>query len=442
METSGLIDSNASDSGGTVLSRSTWTLADQGLSSLFSLVTGLAAARALSSAEFGVFATLFTSLLMVRGLVKAVALDPITIRHAGPSSETQTGYAWAVTLGAASAGMVVALGASAAWNAVSPRMALSAGLALSFLLAIDTSRMLDIAAGRPGRAAQTSAVLLAAAVAVLGYCWNRSLGLASLLDLLAMAGLLALVARRPRWGDRSGPNQVRRWLAEQWSLAGPLLLELLSNTGALALGVYLLAGLDLLEAGAYRAATMVAGPLYMLYTGITQLVMTEASRPDAITTVTGGPRRDMGLVVARRSLMLSAASAAAYYVAVYLVRDTLGSMLKITDPAHVGTFSAIVIMAALNIPSYVVTGLLRALSRARLLLTVRIISLVPVVASTFYGAFHGGAVGLIRYGIYAEILNLPLWCACLVVGVRYRRQMAGSDPTAPGDSAANDPTPA
>lgn len=406
------------DDGRSVLFRSLWTLFDQGLSSLFSLVAGFAAARALSGEDFGVFATLFTSLLVARGIVKAVTLDPITIDHAGPEAERFAGHATAVTLATAATGGLVALVVATASPRVSAPLALSCGAALLSLLAVDTSRMLDIAAGVPLRAALTSGTLAATGLAVLGYTWSNPLGLAPLVGLLAAAAGSALLQRRRRWGRPPNPRVLASWLRAQRALAVPLLLEFLSNTGAIFLAVYLLAAIDLTEAGAYRAANMVAGPLYMIYVGIGQVVMTEAARAKP-TAGSGGS--DLGTRVATWSLVLSVVAAAAYLVVVHLTRNTIGDLLRITRPEHLGTFTGAVLLGLFNAPSFVAAGLLRAVSRTRLLLVIRLISLVPVLTAVIAGAIAAGAAGTVRYGIIAELVNLPLWLAALAVGYRSRR---------------------
>lgn len=409
-----------------MLARSSFTMADQGLSSLFSLVAGVAAARAVSPEEFGLFAALFTTLLLARGVVKATALDPITIRHAGMKAWTQAPYAWAVTGATVSLG----IGLSFAATALSPRMtmttALGASAALATLLAVDTARMLDVASGQPERATLSSGVLLAGGVCVLGTSWGRAMGLPALLGLLAAAGAVALAVRRPPAKGRVTPRMLKDWAGEQVPLSGPLLLEYISNVGALLLATYLLAAIDLTEAGAMRAANMVSGPLYMLLTGIGQVVMTEASRPDAVRPATAGRRRrDAGITVAQRSLALSAIVTAAYFIVVLISRDDIGRALKITDPAHHATFTGVVVLAGLNIPSFVAAGLLRAARQARLLLGVRLLSLVPVVTATILGALNDGAAGVVRYNVWAESINLPLWTLVLAIGVRARRRGGG-----------------
>ena len=172
-----------------------------------------------------------------------------------------------------------------------------------------------------------------------------------------------------------------------------------------------------------RAANMVSGPLYMLLTGITQVVMTEASRPDAIGDPAGSRRRrDAGITVAQRSL--APVGPGHRRLLRRRARDPGRdrSALKITDPAHLTTFTGVVILAGLNIPSFVAAGLLRAAHQTRLLLVVRLISLVPVVTATVLGAIDGGAVGVVRYNVWAESINLPLWCFFLVQGIRSRRR--------------------
>lgn len=422
--------SQGDDDGRSVLFRSAWTLFDQGLSSLFSLVAGFAAARALSGEDFGVFATLFTSLLVARGVVKAVTLDPITIDHAGPQAERFAGHATAVTLATAATGALAALAVAAVSPRVTVTLALSCGAALLTLLAVDTSRMLDIAAGVPLRAALTSGTLAAVGLAVLVYTWSNPLGLAPLVGLLAAAAGAALAQRRRRWGSPPGPRALVSWLKAQRALAVPLLLEFLSNTGAIFLAVYLLAAIDLTEAGAYRAANMVAGPLYMIYVGIGQVVMTEASRAKPTAAGSGPESRsgsgsggtDLGARVATWSLILSIVAAAVYLVVVHLTRDTIGDLLRITKPEHLGTFTGAVLLGLFNAPSFVAAGLLRAVARTRLLLVIRLISLVPVLTAVIAGAIAAGAAGTVRYGIIAELVNLPLWLAALAVGYRSRRR--------------------
>lgn len=413
------------------MSRSTWILLDQGLSSLFSLVFGFAAARALSAEHFGLFATLFTSFLLARGVIRSAALDPITIRTAGRRTADEAGFALATTFGVAGGATILAVMASPLVSSLTLDTALATGPALLTLLLIDTSRLLDIAAGRPRRAVESGVILLAGSLAILGVAWARPVGLVGLLLATALSGFVTLALRQPLRAPLPPPGAQLRWLAAQWRLAAPLLMEFLTNFGALFATVYLLAAIDLAEAGVLRAAQMVAGPLFMLFTGITQVVMTEGSRQMAAHPMpVAGPSeaadrlRAVNLTVqlARRAFALSAAVALGYLTAVALGQDLLASALKVTDPAHRGIFTGIVVLAGLTAPSYVAGGLVRALSRPELLLTARLVALVSILTSSIYGSFHGGATGVVHYGLVAEAVNIPLWTLAAAAATRSRRR--------------------
>lgn len=419
------------DAEGTVLGRSTWILVDQGMSSLFSLVLGFAAARALSAEHFGLFATLFTSLLLARGVVRAAALDPITIRAAGPRTHLESGYALAATAGVAIAVAVMGLLATPFVSSLTAGAAAAGGAALVGLLLIDTSRLLDIAAGRPRRAAESGLILLVGGTAMLTLSWARPIGLTALLGLTVLMSMITLALRRPMQGPAPSLPGLARWLIAQWRLAAPLLLEFLTNFGALSATVYLLAAIDLTEAGVLRAAQMVAGPLFMLFTGITQVVMTEGARQ---MVAHAGPSGDEAERAAHRhalartvrlatiALALSAVVALGYLGAVALTRDALADALKMSDPGHFSALTGIVVLAALTAPSFVVSGLVRALSRPELLLKARVTALFSISAASAYGAFHGGAAGVIHYGVLAELVNLPIWATSAYVAIRSRRR--------------------
>lgn len=416
---------------GTLLSRSTWILVDQGLSSLFSLVFGFAAARALSADHFGLFATLFTSFLLTRGVIRSAALDPITIRTAGRRTADEAGFALATTFGVAGGATLLAVLASPLLSSLTLATALAVGPALTALLLIDTSRLLDIAAGRPRRAVESGVLLLAGSLAILGVATVTTVGMVGLLLLTALSGVVTLALRQPLRAALPSPKALARWLAAQWRLAAPLLMEFITNFGALFATVYLLAAIDLSEAGVLRAAQMVAGPLFMLFTGITQVVMTEGSRQMAAHPLpVSGPAeaadrlRAVNLTVqlARRAFALSAVVALGYLAAVALGRDLLSSGLKVTDPRHSEIFTGIVILAGLTAPSYVAGGLVRALSRPELLLKARLIALLSILAASTYGSFHGGAVGVVHFGMLAEAVNIPLWALAAAAATRSRRR--------------------
>ncbi|MFV0260001.1 MAG: hypothetical protein ACK5PP_16310 [Acidimicrobiales bacterium] len=379
--------------------------------------------------QFGLFSTFFTSFLIGRGILRALVLDPVAMAHTGARANQVRAVGVSVSLGLSLTAAAVGLVAAALLDIVPWTVGLAAGPAAFALLLIDNSRLFDIAAGRPQKAVVTSGVLVATGLGLLALSSVANLNLAGLLTVTALGAVLALSLRRNSVVMPASLPVTRAWLADHRIIVGPLLTDFLANMGVVYSGVYLLAFLDLREAGTLRAAQMVAAPLYMLFVGITQIVMTEGARE---------PERGPAHVarLARRALLFSVLASALYLLAVFVGRDVIVAGLGATGEASMTAILAMGVLAALTAPAAAVTGLLRALQQPGLIVRARLLTAVPIGLSTLVGAFHGGAAGVILYGIGAQIVSLPVWWWVAKRGMR--TASAATEPS-PQTRAATSP---
>ncbi|MFV0523552.1 MAG: hypothetical protein ACK5RL_03535 [Acidimicrobiales bacterium] len=412
-----------------LLGRSAAVLVDQGFSSVFNLLLGFAAAQQLPPVQFGLFSTFFTSFLIGRGILRALVLDPVAMTVPGRDANRVRSVGVSVCVGLSALALAVGLMAAALLDVVTWPVGVAAGPAALALLLIDNSRLFDIAAGRPQKAVATSGILTAAGAAMMLLSRFVALGLAGLLTVIAGAAVCALDDRRQSVAQPAPPGPTGAWLASHRVVVGPLLIDFLANMGVVYSGVYLLAFLDLREAGTLRAAQMVAAPLYMLFVGITQIVMTEGSRESG-----HGP--DGVVRLARRALLFSIVASVLYLIVVFAGRDLLVTALGATGEASLTAILAMGVLAALTSPAAAATGLLRALRQPGLIVRARIITAFPIALSTLVGAFHGGAAGVILYGIGAQIVSLPVWWWVSVHGVRTSMATERAALTVPAGSGA------
>lgn len=402
--------------------RVTWTIVDQGLSSLSNLGLGLFAAHSLGLAGFGAFGLIYTTYLLFVGCSRALCSFTVMSRFSADLRSEPPG-SLAQALGAL---VLISLPAALGCVLVAPLVSgvlrgclLALAVCLPGLLLQDGMRFVFFARGEPARAALSDfiwAVGLAVAFGVLVVSarptpanllltWGAVGTLAGLISL----GLASLV---PRVSGGLG------WMRRHFDLGGYYFLEFLADTGSVPVATYALGALvSVPAAGAFRGAQLVLGPLTLLFIGGRNAAIPEGARMD---------KSDAS--IRRLALRMTAGLTAIslLYVGLLLaVPAPLGRAIMGDIWPAVHTLLLPLGLAWITaVPQFAVSSCLKVLQDASGSLRASM-SVVPMtLAGGIGGAWAGGAVGA-SYGLLiANLLAAVSWWYFLNRSLARRREAA------------------
>jgi hypothetical protein len=368
-----------------------WGLADQALSSLSNFVLGVFVARAVLPADFGAFGLGLATYWVGLNVSRAIATQPLVIRHSGDSRER-----WRVAAsGAAGAAMVVGVvgGLACAVVGLLTRDALAEaflaiGLSLPGLLIRDHWRFALFAEGRGGAALVNNflmSLLLFAGLAAIAISGDSSV-LRPMLAWGAAATVAAVIAS-VQGGAMPRPAHAARWWREHRDLGSRYVAEVTAGMGASQLALYGIGGIAGLAAvGALRAADIVLGPLNIVLQGI-QLV----AIPEGVRLLRTSAQRLRGACAALAA-GLSALALVWGWLAL-AVPSEIGAVLLGSNwtPARSVLLPMTLALAGTGATTGALVGL-RALAAANRSLRARLISSSVVLAGAITGAAAGGAM--------------------------------------------------
>lgn len=263
-----------------------WGVADQAVSSVGNFLLGAYVARELGARELGALALAFLAYAVVQNLSRALATDPLTVRHS-----TSTAAEWRAAVRASTAVALLVGTAAGAASAVLGGVLLgpdhTVGVALLALAAglpgltlQDSWRYAFFCVGR-GRQAFANDVVWTLLLA-LGLGIEDALGLVSVAWAVATFGATAWLA------GGYGVLQARvvptlrhawAWLRHTRELGPRFVIENLTlSLGSQLRSVVLAATAGLSQVGAIRGAEMLVGPVAALLMGIAQVAVPETVR--------------------------------------------------------------------------------------------------------------------------------------------------------------------
>jgi O-antigen/teichoic acid export membrane protein len=387
--------------------RAIWSLTDQGLSSASNLAVGIVAARNLGVEQFGGFGLAFTSWSLVAVVARGLISDPLLVRFsAQPERRTQAGAAVAgaaVVYGAiAAVGYLIAgvvLGGSIGWGLI------GLGITMPGLLLQDAWRYVAFSDARPQLAVLVDLAWTAGLAATLIVLSTRdALTVGSILWAFGasatVAGALGCALFR-RWPDLRGSWA---WVRDNRDLGLRFVTEYLTSVGGSYLTIYglgVIAGLS--AVAAVRGAQLFFGPINVLFTGISLVLVPEgvrlASRSKPLF------RRFMVAAAVGLTVLASVWLAFGLVIAPETGRVLLGSswveMRSILLPYGIGLASGGVLGAAF-------VGL-RALGDAKGSLRARIRTLPLVIVIPTIGAVVSGSWGYSVGFAIASCVAAAMW---------------------------------
>ncbi|MFJ9844248.1 hypothetical protein ACIRYZ_28085 [Kitasatospora sp. NPDC101155] len=373
-----------------VLSRVSWGLADQAVTSMINFAVGIYVARELGVHAFGVFSLAWLTYGVVLNVSRGLATDPLMVRFSGvpeaawrAAAARSSGAALAVgtTLGAVC--LLVGLGLG---GDVGPAFA-CLGVALPALLLQDSRRFAFFAAGTGQKAFANDLVQGVALVPAMVVAARVGTVAAFLLAWGAAAAAAAGYGFLQS-GVRPRVTEARGWLREQRDLGSRYLVENVSLSGAGQLRAYGLGAIAGVGAvGAVRGAELLQGPFLALLMGLSLVTVAEAARVLRRT-----PHR-----LGRFCFLLGGGQAGAallWGTALLLMPDRVGELV-LGDVWH--TASQLILPATLGVAgaglgSGAAAGL-RALAAARRSLRCQLFASACYLGGGLGGAALAGTVG-------------------------------------------------
>lgn len=396
-----------------------WGLGDQAVSSLTNFLVGVAAARALGPADFGLFGLAWVTFGLVLNVSRGLASDPLVVRFSGPPDarwRVAVRRSTATALAVGGVGGLVCVGVGLVLGEGHGAAFVGLGAVLPFLVLQDCWRFAFFAAGR-GRDALVNDVI-----------WGLALVPALLLAERHPAAVWFVVA----WGVAAGlaaavgavqarllPDLagVRDWVRDHRDLGPRYMVENLCQSGSGQARMYGLAAITGAAAvGTVRGGELLVGPFMAVLMGVALVAVPEATRVVAheigrlrtFCLLVGGTQWAAALLWGLGLLFLLPDAAGAYL---------LGAVWPLAAPLIVP--ATLAVMSA-GLSSGASTGI-RALGAAALGLRAQVTASVLYVVGGLVGAVLDGAQGS-AWGVAAgTFAGVGIWWWSLGVAIRRHR---------------------
>lgn len=389
--------------------RASWGLADQALSSLSNLAVGVLVARSGSVADFGVYALAFGGYTIALNVSRAVATEPLSVRHSGdrsPAWERAVRASTATALFAGLMGMVVGLAIALFPGVPSKGVLLAFALTLPGLLLQDAWRWAFFVVGEGQKAFLNDLIWLLGMGAIFGGLYLTDSATAFTLTLgWGLGAVIAAAAGRFQAGVAPRRQLIKEWLLTHRDLTPKYVGEMLAVSGTIQvymLGITVAAGL--VATAGIRGAQVLLGPVNVLNQGIRMIAVPEAAR-----ALKHSYRR---LWLVGLAISLGVGSGALAWGAVFLLLpEAVGNYLLgpgVWAQART-VLVPVILLQALGASNAGAFAILRALTAATRGLRVRLISSIILITTGVGGAFLEGPKGAAWGLAVASFCTLLLW---------------------------------
>jgi O-antigen/teichoic acid export membrane protein len=390
-----------------VASRAGWNLIDQAVSSLSNFGLSVVIARAVDIRQYGAFAVAYAVFTLLLGLERTLVSQPLSIRYTNSSPVVFRRHARraagaAILAGLVSAVLVACLGGPLSGGSLS---LYAIAVLMPGLFLQDSWRTIFICRGDPRKAALNDAVWTVLMFPVLIILIH--LGYSKPWQLVAGWGVTGWIAAIVGIVQARLFPQLRKAWSWAWghrALSGFLAAEQLSAYGSLQIALLIVAGLGgRADAGAFRGAQTLLGPMNMLALGGMAFVVPEFVRTKGLST--------QGRI--RAALAFSSALATidlAWGLVLNFIPNRLGTLAlgatwfrahELIIPLTVGLAALAFALGPLTALQSV--GRVREAFRVSVLLAPLL--LVGTVAGLHFGGVRGAAWGMAS----AQWLVVPVW---------------------------------
>ncbi len=389
--------------------RISWTLIDQGISSLTNLLVGLAVASSTTQEEFGAFGAAFLAYLLAMGAARAAITEIIAIRHTASDPDTYRSIARNAVGASLAAGVLAAIPVAAvALRSTGPLRdsLLMLCIALPGLLGQDAWRYVFFAQQAPKRAALNDGAWALAQLVPIGIIITLGSPSAALLILVwGLSAWFAFGVGCMQFRALPSPISGIGWTLRNLRVGGGHLLGDWAASHGLArvtdIGVAVVLGLETLAA--YRGATFLVGPLTILFTGASSFIVPEGSL--AFRT---RPERLQPLLRAAAGFLFAASLV--WITALTVLPDAIGArLLGDTWPAS----SKLLLWVSLTLPSAALINVavagIRTVGAVERGLRLRLATTPFMSGATFAAAALGGVGAMVRTDAAVTAAFAFLW---------------------------------
>ncbi len=388
--------------------RARWSLVDQALSSLTNMAVSVFVARVVGPNEFGAFALAFATYLLALNAGRAFASQPLVIRHSASPADVR----WLATLGSTGAAVILGITVAIPLGIVGltvggPTGGTLAALAVCLpgLLLQDAWRYSFFTSSEPTKAVINDGIwvivqVLLFSLLVITHTQNSVRFVLAWGAAATVAGFGGCLQTRCRPNFRGGI----RWFKSHSDIAPMLAVEMLATAGVTQIAFFCLAAAAGVETvGAIRAASLLFGPLNVVWVGAIVVIL-----PEVVRLHSSAPSRLFGFSVALAIGM--AGISLAMGSVVFFLPSSVGHALLGTNwlvarpivPAVTLQVVASAVLATAALP-------MRVLEAVRQTMSIRLI-LVPLTVGAYTaGGVLAGAAGATLCG--AGVTGLGAWLA-------------------------------
>lgn len=391
--------------------RLSWGVADQAVGTLSNFILSVYVARTLGTAQFGAFTLAYVTYGLANNANRGLAIEPLLVRF---SSSADTGIWRRAAKGSVSTSLLVgiilglcAVAAGAVLKGTTGLAFYGLGLVFPALLLQDSWRYAFFSSGRGYHALINDTVWLLVQIPLMVLL--KRTGYANVFWFVlawgvgAVAGSLLGILQA-----RIVPNLLlaKDWLIQHRDLGLRFFVE---NTGSNASSTLQSYGISYIlgvaAVGTIRAASVLLGPLNIIFAGIGMIMMPEAAR-----ILRNSPRR---LPLYCLALSVGLTSPCVAWTALLLVGLPHGignlALGSIWRPAYPLVLPTAVATAAGCIGMGALVGL-HALGAARRSLRAVLIGSILVLAFSLIAAAFSGVLGAVYYGAVASVIGaLIIW---------------------------------
>jgi len=384
-------------------------LGDQALSSLSNLAVGVVVARSSSVADFGVYALAFGGYTIALNVSRAVATEPLAVRHSGertPDWERAVRASTATALLTGFLAMLVGLAIAAVPGVPGKGVLIAFAVTMPGLLLQDAWRWAFFVVGEGQKALVNDLTWLLAMLAIFGglFLTGKQSGF-SLTFAWGLGAVIAAVVGRFQAGVSPRRQLIREWVRRNWDLTPKYVGEMLAVSGTIQvymLGITAAAGLA--ATAGIRGAQVLLGPVNVLNQGIRMISVPEAAR-----ALRHSYRR---LWLVGLAISFGVGTGALAWGAIFLLLPSIvGRQLLgpgVWAEAH-EVLIPVILLQALGASNAGAFAILRALTAATRGLRVRLISSVVLITCGITGAYLWGPKGAAWGLAGASFTTLLLW---------------------------------
>lgn len=263
--------------------RLSWSIADQGMSTLTNFLLSIFVARTLGAAQFGAFSLAYVTYGFANNASRGLSIEPLLIRFSGtdlPTWRRATAGSTGTALLVGMACGACAIGAGLLVGGTTGLAFLALGLALPGLMLQDSWRYAFFALGRGHHAFINDAIWAAVQIPLLVFL--KVGGHSNVFWLvLAWGGAAAVGAVIGMFQARVVPNLsgAIKWLIQHRDLGPRYLVENTGSSAADSLRSYSASSILSLSAVGYiQAANVLLGPFKIIFFGLGMITIPEAAR--------------------------------------------------------------------------------------------------------------------------------------------------------------------